>query len=115
MTSRNNRGKWDLPGGKVDKGESFDQALLREVAEETGLAISLERVAGATQADLPEQKVAYIIMEGQVMSGALRLSEEHDDYEWVVRRNLPDMDLCPSFRKFAEMYSRISPTQDGAP
>ena len=38
MSSKNNRGKWDLPGGKVDAGERFDEALLREVAEETGLS-----------------------------------------------------------------------------
>jgi 8-oxo-dGTP diphosphatase len=44
--SKTNPGKWELPGGKVDQGESFDHALIREVYEETNLKISLEHVVG---------------------------------------------------------------------
>lgn len=45
--SKNYPGHWDLPGGKVDAGESFDVALAREVSEETGLRVSLTGVIGA--------------------------------------------------------------------
>jgi len=40
--SKTNPGKWELPGGKVDQKESFDQALIREVYEETQLKIALD-------------------------------------------------------------------------
>lgn len=56
MSSKGNPGKWDLPGGKIDAGESFDGALLREVFEETGLTISIQRVAGTAESELPKVK-----------------------------------------------------------
>ena len=49
--SKTNPGKWELPGGKVDQGESFDHALIREVYEETNLKISLEHVVGASRTE----------------------------------------------------------------
>ena len=108
MNSKNNRGKWDLPGGKVDAGERFDEALLREVAEETGLKISLDRVAGAAQSELPDRSVAYIILEGRRASGQVRLSEEHDDFAWAAHGQLLAMDVCPQFRSFLDNYARAA-------
>jgi len=104
MSSKNNKGMWDLPGGKVDSGESFDEALLREVEEESGLTISLERVAGASESDLPDRKVAYLILEGSHASGEVRLSSEHDDYLWADRKQMAGLDCCPQFKDFVARY-----------
>jgi len=106
MASKNNKGKWDLPGGKVDAGETFDEALRREVAEETGLEVSLERVLGAAESDAPERRVAYLILEARVVSGRVRLSEEHDLHEWVSRGDLVKRDVCAQFLPFVQSYSR---------
>lgn len=106
MGSKNNAGKWDLPGGKVDSGETLHEALLREVAEEAGLEVCLERVVGAAESDLPERKVAYLILEARVVSGQVRLSEEHSEFAWVDRAALPSQDVCPQFRPFMQSYSR---------
>jgi 8-oxo-dGTP diphosphatase len=106
MASKNNGGKWDLPGGKVDAGEAFDEALLRKVAEETGLEVLLDGVAGAAESDLPDRKVAYLTMEAHVVAGAVRLSEEHGDFAWVDRAALPSQDVRPQFRPFVQSYSR---------
>ena len=105
VRSKNNRGKWDLPGGKVDTGESFDGALLREVAEETGLTVSLVGVAGTAESDLPDRKVVYLLMDGRLTSGEVRLSEEHDEFAWVERSRLSVVDVCEQFRSFLEAYS----------
>ena len=106
LSSKGNPGKWDLPGGKIDPGENFEQGLLREVAEETGLTISIQHAAGATESELPTRKVVYLILEGRLESGQVRLSSEHDEYAWVNRRELPKMELAEQFRAFAQVYSQ---------
>ena len=108
MASKNNAGKWDLHGGKVDAGERLDEALLREVGEETGLAVLLERVAGAAESVLPDRRVAYIILEGRSVSGEVRLSSEHDDFAWVRPADLSGMDVAPQFRAFIAHYTQSS-------
>lgn len=97
-------GKWDLPGGKIDPGEGFAEALLREAIEETGLSITLERVAGAAEWEMPTRKVAYIIMEASIASGEVTLSEEHDEYRWATPDELPQVDLCEQYIPFAQAY-----------
>lgn len=103
--SKANAGKWDFPGGKIEPGEPIDQALRREVAEETGLAISVRRVVGAAQSELPDRVVAYLIMEAEPESGDVRLGEEHDDYRWASIAEMAQMDLAPQFRAFAATYA----------
>ena len=105
MNSKGNPGKWDFPGGKVDPSETFEQGLLREIAEETGLSISLCHVLGAAESESPTARVVYLILEGQLKSGQPRLSSEHDDFVWVERKALSSMDMPSQFRRFATDYA----------
>src|SRR5690606_31678945 len=88
--SMTNPDKWELPGGKVDQGESFDQALKREVKEETNLTISLDHVVGVSEQNLTLIRAVHIILSARVKEGELHLSSEHDGYAWVYFDTLPE-------------------------
>jgi 8-oxo-dGTP diphosphatase len=110
--SKVNPGKWEFPGGKIDPGEAFDAALLREVEEETGLSILLRRVLGTTEYELPDRKVAYLIMEGGTISEQVRLSPEHEKFAWVERRNLAEMEFPSEFQTFSKTLAGVSDAAD---
>lgn len=98
--SKTNPGKWELPGGKVDQGESFDQALIREVYEETNLKISLDHVVGVSEQNLHLIRAVHIIMSGEIVEGNLKLSPEHEGYAWVFFENLSEYDLADWLHDF---------------
>lgn len=106
MQSKNNPGKWDFPGGKLGRDESFDAGLLREIAEETGLRVKLERVIGTAQSESPQNRIVYLIMEARLESGEVRLSDEHEEFIWVDAGALPDVDITEQLMQFAIGYAR---------
>ena len=83
-------GKWEIPGGKVKKGEFFDAALKREYLEETGLEINVDSLYNVIQRDYvacktnEKIKSIQLIMNVSSDSDEVTISEEHDDYGWFT-------------------------------
>ena len=75
--------QWEWPGGKPDPGEDFTTALHREVREECGLEVEFAGLAGAAEFELPSLRVVLVCMTARHTGGEVRLSAEHDAFDWV--------------------------------
>lgn len=89
-----NRGLWSIPGGRVEAGETDAQALVREVREETGLAVTAGRLLGTVQRPGPAGRPGYDIRDyaAEVTGGVLAAGDDADDAQWVGPVRLADME-----------------------
>jgi len=81
---------WGLPGGSLDYGESAEAAALREVWEETGLQIEVERLL-LVNTWKPDRVGVYYLC--RVISGEFQPSEEVSEMGYFSMNNLPDVRL----------------------
>ena len=99
LQRRSDNGRWNLPGGGVEIGESLTAALHREVLEETGLSVAIARYIGVysdpleTALTYPDGRALHYIahvLECQVIGGALKINHESLELAWFDPRALPE-------------------------
>jgi 8-oxo-dGTP diphosphatase len=89
-------GLWSVPGGKCQPGESPTQACVREVAEETGLAVAVERFAGRVERPGLDETVFDIDdFVCTVLGGELRAGDDAEDARWVEHSEFATLGLVP--------------------
>ena len=81
----NERGEWDLPGGRPDPGEDHRAALIREVREETGLAVEVGAMVDEHLFEVLPQRFVRIVAYACTLAteGTIALSHEHHEASWV--------------------------------
>ena len=100
------KGQWSVPGGLVELGESIEQAVLREVKEETGLEVEKPKhIDIVDNVDLDEQgKVRYhfVIVDYfvKLKSGTARAASDAEDVRWIQLSDVEKYDLTRTFRAF---------------
>jgi 8-oxo-dGTP diphosphatase len=102
--SSSNPGKWELPGGKPNKGESFEDSFRREVLEETGFTITIQQSAGTADQLVSGHHVVHVIMIASIQSGGLAISDEHSSFQWVEMSELGGLDKADWFTRYCQFY-----------
>lgn len=104
MIRRADNRRWALPGGGQELGESTPAATIREVREETGIAVEIIGLVGIYSD--PRHVIAYddgevrqefaICFRGRAISGAPSTSIESTAVEWVEPNRVRELVICPS-------------------
>lgn len=95
---------WALPGGYLKKDESFQESIEREILEETGLKVKMDRILKVKT--VQNKPVLNIILICHVMKGILKVDQkEVQEARFFDLNNLPDLDSMPIFqRDYIELF-----------
>jgi len=94
---------WEFVGGKVEQGETKEQALIRECQEELAITISVGKEFMDVVHEYPDITVHLTLFNASIIDGKLKLLE-HSDIRWITPDEIPQYDFCPAD---AEILKRI--------
>ena len=86
-------GKWEFPGGKVEHGETEEQAIAREIKEEFDLVIKAKNFLINNECKYPNKSIDLRLYMCKYISGEFKL-HDHSEYKWVEANELLNYDLA---------------------
>lgn len=86
---------WEFVGGKVEKGESKEQALIRECKEELDIEIEVDSEFISTKHTYPDITINLTVFNSRIVSGRPILLE-HNDLKWITKNEIQKYNFCPA-------------------
>ena len=100
---------WEFVGGKVEPGETKEQALVRECREELAVTLSVGEVFMDVTHEYPDLTVHLTLFNARVAEGVPQ-KLEHNDIQWITREEIPHYAFCPAdveiLAKIREAYPK---------
>ncbi len=108
-----NKGKWSIPGGGIELGETIFEAAKREVLEECSVKIEIERILDAVDNIVKDSdgriRYHYVIIDllGRYVSGELKAQSDAQECAWFTPEEVVSMDITPLLRAMLERQGII--------
>lgn len=86
---------WEFVGGKVEPGETKEQAMIRECQEELAITLSVGDVFMGVVHEYPDINVHLTLFNATIAEGVPQ-KLEHNDIKWITPAEIPNYDFCPA-------------------
>ena len=90
-------GLWEFPGGKVEEGESYENALARDITEEFTANIEVNEYIGENIHHYPEKDIRLLFYKARLLSENIELLE-HEDYKWITKEEKDNFEFAGADR-----------------
>lgn len=98
---------WEFVGGKLEPGETGEEALIRECREELGICVKPEEIFCQVVHKYPDITIRLSVYNARIAEGTPQLLE-HKDLKWITPKEIPLYDFCPAdvdvLRKIQEAF-----------
>jgi 8-oxo-dGTP diphosphatase len=108
-----NQGKWSIPGGAIELGETLQEAAVREVLEECSVRIEIERILDAAQNIIRDEKgrvkFHFVLVDfiGRYVSGETKARSDAEECRWVPLEEIENMDITAALGEMLKWHKII--------
>ena len=95
-------GLWEFPGGKLEVGETPEDALVREIKEEFNADIKVEGFVGENIHHYPEKDIKLMFYKARLIGENIE-ALEHEDFKWITKEDRDNFEFVGADRKVFEM------------
>ena len=93
--------RWEFVGGKAEKGESLEAALIRECREELDVEIKVNDIFAETDHEYPDITIHLTLFNAEIVSGEPKMLV-HRDLKWITPDRIPEFNFCPADKDILE-------------